>query len=157
MDVGSLRAGSSSPKSRAWATKSKAIRRKGGWWRGAKKVLRCSIGCARRSAPKPARRLGCHVKFAYGIREREIVFWSWRSRLMKNFCIELLTKSLYDRTFDYMNRYQRLPSGVRLEEANGLEILNCFHSCSLCKLGNDQPCSYFWAIKFLFFCPVFTR
>ena len=64
---------------------------------------------------------------------------------------ELLTKSLYDRMFYYMNQYQRLPSGVRLEEANGLEILNCFHSCSLCKLGNDQPCSYFWAIKFLFF------
>ena len=72
------------------------------------------------------------------------------------FSNNLKTKSLYDRTLDYMYQYQRLPLGVRLEEANGLEIMNCFHSCYLCKLGNDLPYGPFRVIKFVF-CPICSR
>ena len=146
MDVGSLRAGS--PLSHV--REPRRAKRFGVKETGEEVPRRCFAARLGVRGVALQSLIACCVKFAYGIREREIVFWSWRSRLMKNFCIKLLTKSLYDRTFDYMNRYQRLPSGVRLEEANGLEILNCFHSCSLCKLGNDPPCSYFRAIKFLF-------
>ena len=54
-------------------------------------------------------------------------------------------------TIQFLNQYQWLPPGIHLGEANGLEILNCFHSYYLCKLDNALPYSSFRAIKFPFF------